>query len=261
MKRPITTRLKTVKDKLLLSGLSLALLGGAGCEQIDDLVPDKDKDKKATMFQVRVENVSQPNTLEVDRLNGVVPLSPGVFAVYPKVNPLFLPGTPADEGTENIAEDGFPMKEAQSLKDNPLVQMSGIFKSPGGPGDTPALAPGEYATFTIKAKPGDQLNIETMFVQSNDWFYGFGDHGLDLFHGTTPISGDVTKHLVLYDAGTEEDSAPGTGPFQKPVQPGPDTGPADPYELIAPARDRHPEFMIPENDSVIKVTITPQGHK
>lgn len=254
-------KFKTMKNKFLLSCLSLTLLGSAGCEKIEEVV-DLEKDKqKATTFTVRVENVSQPNTLEVERLNGIVPLSPGAFAVYPKINPLFLPGTMADEGTENIAEDGFPMLKAKSLMNNPLVRMSGTFDSPGGPGDSPALLPGESATFTIAAMPGDKLNLETMFVQSNDWFYGFGENGLDLFHGNTPISEDVTEHLVLYDAGTEEDSAPGTGPFQKPVQPGPDTGQADNFKLIAPARERHPEFMIPANNKVIRVTISPQSNK
>ena len=252
---------KTMKDKLLLFCLSLALLGSAGCEKIEEFVDLEKGKQKPTTFTVRVENVSQPNTLEVERLNGIVPLSPGAFAVYSKINPMFLPGTTADEGTENIAEDGFPMLEAKSLMNNPLVKMSGTFKSPGGPGDNAALLPGESATFTITAMPGDQLNIETMFVQSNDWFYGFGDNGLDLFHGNTPISADVTEYLVLYDAGTEEDTAPGTGPFQKPVQPGPDTGPEDNFKLIAPARERHPEFMIPANNKVIRVTISPQGNK
>ena len=34
-----------------------------------------------------------------------------------------------------------------------------------------ALAPGESATFTFTASPGDKLQLMTMFVQSNDWFY------------------------------------------------------------------------------------------
>ena len=253
-----------MKNKLLLSCLSLALLGFSGCEHIEDLKPDKGN-RDMTTFKVRVENVSQPQTLNVERLNGIVPLSPGAFTVYPGnfylgTNPMFLPGTPADVGTERIAEDGFPMMEIQILKDYPAIRMIGTFDSPGGPGDNPALLPGESATFTIKARPGDRLQLETMFVQSNDWYFGFDEEGLDLFNGSTPVSGDVTQMLVLYDAGTEEDTPPGTGPFQKPVQPpmATDIGPADSYKLIAPARERHPDYMIPSNSSVIKVTIMPQ---
>lgn len=253
-----------MRNKFLLSCLALALLGSTACEKVDELF-DEDRDaKKSTTFTVRVENVSQPHTLDVERLNGIVPLSPGAFAVYPgkaypATNPMFLVGSPADEGTELIAEDGFPMMELQILKDYPNIIKSGTFDSPGGPGNNPALLPGEHASITFNAKPGDRLQIETMFVQSNDWFYGFGSHGLDLFQGNTPISGDVTEYLVLYDAGTEEDTPPGTGPFQKPVQDpmATDVGPADNFILIAPARERHEEFMIPANKQVIKVTITP----
>lgn len=250
-----------MKNKLLLTCLSLALLGGTGCELINELETDE---KKSTKFMVRIENVSQPNTLEVERANGIVPLSPGVYAVYPGSaylgnNPIFLLGAPADEGTERIAEDGFPMMKADMLKDFPFVK-SGVFASPGGPGNNPALFPGEHATFTITAKPGDRLQIQTMFVQSNDWFYGFANKGLSLFNGNNPISGDVTEYLMLFDAGTEEDTPPGTGPFQKPVQDpmATDVGPADSYVLIAPARERHPQYMIPANHQVIKVTVTPK---
>ena len=106
-----------MRNKFLLSCLSLALLGGTACDKIDDLDLERDA-KKATTFTVRVENVSQPHTLDVERLNGIVPLSPGAFAVYPGkaypgTNPMFLIGSPADEGTERIAEDGFPMMEIQ----------------------------------------------------------------------------------------------------------------------------------------------------
>jgi hypothetical protein len=252
-----------MRNKFLLSCLTVALLGGTACENVDEVL-DLDRDsQKSTKFTVRVENVSQPQTLEVERLNGIVPLSPGVFAVYPgnaypATNPLFLMGSPADEGTERIAEDGLPMMEAQILKNYPALIKSGTFDSPGGPDNDLAILPGEHASFTIHAKPGDRLQLETMFVQSNDWFYGFGQKGLELFHGATPVSGDVTEYLVLYDAGTEEDTPPGTGPYQRPVHPmTTDVGPADNYPLIAPARERHEEFMIPANHMVIKVTITP----
>jgi hypothetical protein len=134
-----------------------------------------------------------------------------------------------------------------------------VFQSPGGPDAGPAIAAGETATFTITASPGDRLQIETMFVQSNDWFYGFGGGGLALFSGRTPVSGDVTAQLVLYDAGTEADTPPGTGPSQKPAQPPTATnvGAAESVP-IRPASERHPTFTIPATASVIRVTITPQ---
>ncbi|CAN5916490.1 hypothetical protein BH24BAC1_BH24BAC1_33520 [soil metagenome] len=248
-----------MKNKILLSCLSFALIGFSGCELIDDLRDELKKDMPRT-FTVRVENVSTPGLLDTDRANGTVPLSPGAFAVYKGANPMFMLGHRPDEGTARIAEDGFPMKKAISLKNNSAVSMSGTFDSPGGPDMGPALFAGESATFTITAKPGDKLQFQNMFVQSNDWFYGFGDQGLELFNGSTPISGNVTGKLVLYDAGSELDTAPGTGPFQKPVQDpmATDVGPDDTVHHITMAMKRHTNFTIPANASVIKVTVTPQ---
>jgi hypothetical protein len=220
---------------------------------------------RATTFTVTVENVSQPGLLSTDRAMGTVPLSPGVFAVFTGSNPAFTVGALADEGTELIAEDGFPGpplplgSKSTMLAAAGNVRSSDVFQSPGGPDDGPAIFAGEMATFTITASPGDRFQIETMFVQSNDWFYAFDSDGLALFNGNEPIRGDVTSQLVLYDAGTEQDTPPGTGEFQKPVQPpmATDVGPAESVP-IRRAAERHPTFNIPATSSVIRVTITPQ---
>lgn len=204
-------------------------------------------------FTVRIENVSEPGTLNVTRLGGIVPLSPGVYFVTADANPLFTVGQPADEGTERLAEDGNNVPESQLFASG---SNSGVFSAPGGADNSPMIGPGESATFTITASPGDRLHIETMFAQSNDWFYTFGAEGLALFDGDDPISGDMTSAIVLYDAGTEEDTPPGTGPDQAPAQAAPNTGPVDDDNLIRLASTSG--FTIPSVSSVIKVTITPQ---
>lgn len=216
-------------------------------------------------FTVTVKNVSVPGTIASDRAMGTVPLSPGAFAVFRGTDPTFTPGQSADKGTESIAEDGFPGPPLPGTKSTMLasaanVSQSGVFQSPGGPTNTPGIFAGETATFTITASPGDRLQIATMFVQSNDWFYGFGNGGLALFSGNTPASGDVTSQLGLYDAGTEQDTPPGTGAFQKPVQDpmAMNVGPSESVP-IQPAAQRHPDYKIPAATSVISVTITPQG--
>ncbi len=81
---------------------------------------------------------------------------------------------------------------------------------------------------------------------------------MQLFTGNSPISGNVTAQLVLYDAGTEEDTAPGTGPNQKPVQSPTATnfGPPDPNRSVRLAS--FPGVSIPAASAVIRVTITPQ---
>lgn len=221
-------------------------------------------------FTVTVEAVSTPGTVDTERAMGVVPLSPGAWAVYTGANPAFTVGESANAGTELIAEDGFPggslPPESGGLADTLAaaenVTDSGTFVASGGD-LAPALAPGASAEFTASASPGDLLTMETMFVQSDDWFYGFD--GLSLFDGDRPISGTVTNELGLYDAGTEVDAPPGHGPtsppgaVQKPVQDpmATDVG-TDEHEPVQLASERHPDYDIPATDEVIEVTITPQ---
>ena len=209
------------------------------------------------MFTVTVENVSTPGTLDTDRANGVVPLSPPVWAVYDGENPAFVPGEHANEGTGIVAEDGFPATLVETLASAENVAESGVAPSPGGAIEGPPLGPGESVEFGFSAAPGDQFTMETMFVQSNDWFYGF--EGLSLFEGSEPIAGDVTDAIAVYDAGTEADTAPGTGPDQKPAQDpeAMDVGPKE-DEPIQLAAERHPDFDVPDASEVIEVTITPR---
>ena len=90
-----------------------------------------------------------------------------------------------------------------------------------------------------------------------------GDGGLDLLSGAEAVEGDVTGQLRLYDAGTEIDAPPGEGPMmppgavQKPVQGPMETNVGtDEAEVIQLVRERFPDFDVPENSEVIRVSIT-----
>lgn len=247
-----------------------------------------DDDDETRRFTVAVEAISVPQTIDSTRVMGTVPLSAGAWVVYRgDVDPAFEPGALADTGTELIAEDGVPSAElaptavgsatkveiyddAQSsiaFGDEPaLIVEFGEFAAPGGADNGPAIFPAldgfaaEVATFTFDAEPGDRLQLQTMFVQSNDWFYGFQGGGLELFPvDDFGISGDVTDQLALYDAGTEVDTPPGTGPDQVLAHPNMlDVGALEavPIEL---AELRHPQFAIPVPSEVIRVTISVTG--
>ena len=198
-----------------------------------------------------VENVSTPGLINTPIAMVAVPLSPGAWAVFTGNDPMFTEGQKADIGTERIAEDGATGTKDAEMGALSRVRAHGIFKTAAGP-----ILPGQSAQFSFKASPGDMLQFESMFVQSNDWFYSFsGEKGLQLFNGGTPVTGDVTSALKLYDAGTEADTPPGTGPDQKPVQATDNQGPTESV-VITGASMRYPEFTIPATNAVIKVTIT-----
>jgi hypothetical protein len=237
--------------KTAMTGLATLSLGmGAFAPAI---VPSESSAQQTT-FRVRVESVSTMNALNTSQGNKPVPLSPGAWAVHTGRNPIFTPGQRADEGLENIAEDGFPMKKAMELKGAAGVKSSGTFAAPAGM--KKAIEPGETAEFTITAAPGDRLSFATMFVQSNDLFYAPDESGIELFRDGQPISGNVTSTLTLWDAGTEVDQEPGVGPDQKPRQPSPDHGPAEDQAILRAEQAAGP-YSYPPNSEVIRVTITP----
>ena len=93
-----------------------------------------------------------------------------------------------------------------------------------------------------------------MFVQSNDLFYAPGQSGIALWNGDTPISGDITMNIDLWDAGTEANEFPGAGLNQPPRQSGANTGTAEngTVRLVSDG------FTYPATTSAIRVTITPQ---
>jgi spondin N len=112
------------------------------------------------------------------------------------------------------------------------VAASGAQAIPIG-GDEPGPAlPGSGYEFTVP-RSATNLSFASMFVQSNDWFWSPGPVGLALTDADgSPIAGDVTDQIGLWDAGTEADQTPGEGADQAPRQAGPDTGAADPDSTL-----------------------------
>ncbi len=182
-------------------------------------------------------------------------LSPGVFAVSSEENSLFTVGE-ADRGLglEEIAEDGFPGTLAGSLSSSATTSADAFAIPVGADGPGPILPGGAYE-FTVVAEVGANLNLATMFVQSNDLFFAPDGAGIALFDDAgNPISGDVTDQLDLWDAGTELNELPGIGLNQAPRQSGPDQGEADTDSTVRLVNDG---FSYPMDENVISLTITP----
>ena len=205
-------------------------------------------------FTVRIENVSTGTTLTPsDGSMQAVPLAPGVWVVHADEAPLFTSGT-ADRGRglEAVAEDGNPamLLDAVAAK----VGFGGaVFNTPEGASDPAPIGPGGVYSFTLVAAPGARLSFATMFIPSNDLFYGPDENGIALFNPDgTPVSGDVTAQVQLWDAGTEANEEPGVGANQAQRQAGADTGPDDADATVRLVNDG---FTYPAVAEVIRVTI------
>ena len=91
-----------------------------------------------------------------------------------------------------------------------------------------------------------------MFVQSNDLFFA-PELGIPLFDEMgRPMIGDVTMQIDLWDAGTEQNEAPGVGVNQAPRQSGPNMGEMEtnPVALVSDM------FYYPDVNDLIRVVIT-----
>ena len=188
-------------------------------------------------------------------LTGVTsPFAPGVWTIHTNAGPLFTAGQPdRGLGLEAVAEDGNPAALVEALTAQTDISAS-AFNTPVGTSEPGPLLPGRAYEFTVAATPGNHLSFATMFVQSNDLFYGPDGAGIALFNADgTPVAGDVTSQVMLWDAGTEINQAPGFGPDQAPRQAGPNTGADEngPVQLVADG------FSYPDTAGVIRVTITP----
>ncbi|MCP3913564.1 MAG: hypothetical protein GY713_21770 [Actinomycetia bacterium] len=135
------------------------------------------------------------------------PLAPGAYVAGPDGQIFQVGAADAGRGLEALAEDGSPGALAGTL----------IGTDAGSFGSAPAF-PGESYQFEVTARPGNHLDFATMLVQSNDWFMAPEDgDGLSLFRNNgRPRQGNVTRHLAVYDAGTEVDEPFGFGLNQAP---------------------------------------------
>jgi len=182
------------------------------------------------------------------------PLAPGVFAVHGSGTPVFTAGAAdAGHGLEDVAEDGSAGALAAYLENLAGLSAAGSFAVPvGGAGPGPLL-PGSSYRFTVEGRSGDRLSFATMFVQSNDLFFGPADTGLALFDANgMPVTGDITAQVMLWDAGTEANQWPGVGPDQAPRQSGPDTGASDPNPTVRTPSDG---YVYPAVAAVVRVTV------
>ena len=198
-------------------------------------------------FRVRIQNVSP---------EGDVPtlFAPGVWVLHSEAGPLFTTGEEdRDEGLEALAEDGDPTALAASLLAKGLT--SGNFDTPVCADSPRPLQSREFYEFEMTASPETPyLSFATMLVQSNDLFLAPVENGIALFDEDGKAIGlqNVTHELLLWDAGTEANEEPGTGPNQAPRQSVANTGPSDENATVRPVND---ESEYPDIADLLRVYI------
>lgn len=193
-------------------------------------------------FVVTIKNVTTDKTLKLaDGTALRAPIAPGVYAIVNGEASAFEDGKSAgNSGLESLAEDGNAEPLMATLQAMQGVSAAGMFV-PGQP-------------FEVTLQPGEKLLFATMFVQSNDKFFASDPRGLELFDSSgAPISGNLTKNIKLWDAGTEIDQPPGAGTDQAPRQKGPNTGQAE-GGVVRPASDG---FTYPAVEEVIQLNVSP----
>ena len=146
------------------------------------------------------------------------------------------------------------------------VLKSGVISSKTT-GATGALSSGEAYELTLTGGVGHAVSFASMLGESNDWFFGPGPAGIELYDGSgAPRSGDVTSEIRLWDAGTEVDEEPAVGGSTGPQQAAPDQGAPDDDPVVSALGPSvvladGSRFDLPPVADMIKVTLTPRNDR
>ncbi|WP_300669829.1 spondin domain-containing protein [Desulfoluna sp.] len=226
------------KTPLVMALVLVFLITGCGTK-------NRSPQERPTPFTVTLHNLSETSTLPTA-------IGAGLWAVHTVPYPLYrAKKVDKESGLEALAEDGNPEALLTHLLKMEDVAAAGLFPASLPVKAAVPLAPGGFYTFTFLAMPGDSLSFAAMVTESNDLFFGTPCAGIPLFHEGTPLNGDITAHIRLWDCGTEINEKPGTGKYQAARQKGPGRG-APEYRNVHLATGPAPKVT-----DMIWVTLTP----
>jgi hypothetical protein len=237
---------------------------------------DNGMDDGPVTFTVRVENVAPRDLYPGEAATGgAVWLTPGAWVVHTGENPIFAQGESASIGLEALAEAGPPTGfEGEPGLVDELPEAAGVVSAGAyTPADTvadpndpmgevpgaPPIAPGGAFEFDIEAEPGQRLSVASMYVPSNDVFIS-PTTGLALYDGDgNPVEGELSGDLRLWDAGTEVNESPVSGPTGAPRQGNNGGAMAGATEgVVHPVGAINDAFDYADADDVVQVTLEPQ---
>ena len=169
----------------------LALVGAAvlGTTKTTEAMPP-------SVFRVTIENMTEPPT----------PISPGALVGHCADDSFWAVGGHASGELELIAEVGDPTAAVAVSQDETAMGMT-FSQERYQIGD---VGPGASVSVDVVFEHGCKLSSAHMLVHSNDTFVGALN--IDMWDPEThlPIP-MVSAALMAYDAGTEENSEPGSG--------------------------------------------------
>ncbi len=122
---------------------------------------------------------------------------------------------------------------------------AGAVAVPDGESEAGPAFPGHSFTFSFHAGPAHKLSFATMYGLSNDGFYAPSGQGIALYDNGTPVTGDITSQIMLWDAGTQMNQMPGPGNPHN----GADTD--DPVQLMSEVGDGYDYGTVATNLKVM----------
>ena len=205
---------------MLVAGLA-AVVGLVGASLLG--VGDTAHAMPPTIFKVTITNMTDPPS----------PISPGVLVGHCTDGVLWAADGHASAALEAIAEVGDPSAALAADDEDSMMGSDDNFVQERH--EIGAVEPGESVSVEVQFENGCKLSSAHMIVSSNDTFVGAQSVGM--WDPDTHLPLDrVERDLMAYDAGTEENTEPGSG-FEG-GQPDPAHG-ADNVDNGTPTVDSH----------------------
>ncbi|MBL4849011.1 MAG: spondin domain-containing protein, partial [Planctomycetes bacterium] len=195
------------------------------------------------------------------------PFAPLFYALHQDGFELFEEGALAPLGLETLAESGSPRDLVPAVSGDPLVTMAAaVTTTLQRPNAAPGpVLPGETFELRLDVSGAQRLSLASMIVQSNDWFLALSPGGLTLRDSTgalrpsSELQAELRRTIAVWDAGTEEDQAPGAGSNQPLRQTTANSGPLDADDTVRRVADLSSDHEGLGAGGVASVTITPLG--
>ena len=125
-----------------------------------------------------------------------------VMVMYSQCNETIVPGIGSTGGNYTVT--------VENVSTNYSFFESGVSSIQEGSTMAGPALPGGSFKFSFHAGPNHKLSFATMYGWSNDGFFAPEGKGITLYSDSvTPVSGDITSQIMLWDDGTKINQMPG----------------------------------------------------